>query len=669
MKEYLNVYENLDNIDPVELLRAGGVKDPETITWPKGKKFKIQLAGKECSVTTSFRQLEERVDGDLDAYAALSTMMSRDEVVEMMWKKDPNGGTDAINYAHAEFLPGLPELTDDEREQRKLFAAAILTLLSDQKTIEVLAECAPRKKNGLFQKGRVFKVGLTGFAYSFDSELVAIVGRSKDETKLTISIEERHTSPDEKDDWEKDFISTYHEGLPISEALKTILGETKQRPTGRKIKPDLFKGFGDGVREIDESVFDEDPNYASGIDEELLNEANSLLEIITKWIVDPDSITWDGKYVNIKESYGKIHESYIKKIMEAGAIPLSTRWNRKIEKIDIVSLDYSSWRKRNIETDSKQYISKLKTLANRLEEDANAGKATHIITEKAFQRWCVNGQASKLSLENNEHLERYKSDKIVFDKLENKDVEFLIKAAIEQHAKGKKKAAEADLEDYKGLCCVGSGLDADKACNIINSTMLNSYDEYKETAEWPYLILSDSSSEECLHAFCISRFNKDCGVKVKVIEASEFVSKMEGYEGFIHEEGSKYENGEYDFSELIKVVQKRMEDNNEPGFCSMDTQRERVESQIEHFDALDFEGKNFVLERFNMGVYSNHILGKGGLIKDKVNGKTNYLVVDPNDSSSMIGALGRDALKQIEKGKPIKIITIDNLKEILQITW
>ena len=78
MEKYFNIYENIDKIDPTELKRAAGLKDPERVVWPKGKKYKVQLAGKECSVTTSFARLDERVDGTLDAYTALSTMMTRD---------------------------------------------------------------------------------------------------------------------------------------------------------------------------------------------------------------------------------------------------------------------------------------------------------------------------------------------------------------------------------------------------------------------------------------------------------------------------------------------------------------------------------------------------------------------------------------------------------------
>ena len=91
MSKVFNIYENIDMIDPAELKRAAGLKDPEKVTWPKGKKYKVQLGGKECSVTTYFSNAEGSAYGQFDAFTALSTMMTRDEVVEKMWELDPNG--------------------------------------------------------------------------------------------------------------------------------------------------------------------------------------------------------------------------------------------------------------------------------------------------------------------------------------------------------------------------------------------------------------------------------------------------------------------------------------------------------------------------------------------------------------------------------------------------
>ena len=685
MSSYFNIYEKIDSIDLTEFLNAAGIKDINNITWPKGKTYKVLLEGAECSVTTSFRQLGDRVDGDLDAYTALSTMMSREEVVERIHKEDPNGHTDADWYAHAEFLPSLPELTESEREQRVAFSAAVLSLLSDQKTIETLAECAPRKKNGLFHKGRIFKIGLTGFANSYDSTLIEIIGKAKEETKLQISIQERNTSPDELDAWGKDFISTYHEGLPISEALKAAFGGTQSRPKGKKIKPDLYNGWGDGSHEIDASGFSTDVDYTRGLGGKNLKSANDLLDRITKWIVDPEEIIWDGQYVSIMGDNGRIHEDCIAKIIESGAIPMRYRGNRKIESIDIVSLDYSTWKGRNKGLERQFYLSRLSDRANRLEYDSSKGKTTRIVTEQAFLKWCTEEHEAKYNLKNNEHLNRFGNDKIKFDKIDSKDIKYILNRILDQYARGNCDNSVPGYRNPKNLCCVvGSGPNAIKARNFIKQVKLYIPEQYKETVEWPYLILDDPDSEECLHAYHIAEFNKLCGIKPKVYEASDFISKFEIYLEFIKEEFKEIDSTKKDYYhtsvKIDKDIEKSMEEIENSGFVSKDTQRERVKSHITKVSSIDFDGKNFVLDSiwikkdtppyvYDLKDPDNPLTGpimeRGGLIKENVNGKTDYLIVDLKDQNAMTGARGRDALVQIEKGKPLKIITLANLKRIL----
>ncbi len=230
-------------------------------------------------------------------------MMALEEVVERIWKEDPNGGSDAAYYATAEFLPGLPDLSRDEQEHRRAFTAAVLCLLSNQETMKLLAECAPRKKNGLFHKGRVFKIGLTGLADKYSNELLEIVGKSKDETTLVISVTSRRTSPDELDAWTHDFISTYHEGLPISEAMKTIFEKSGIEAESRVIKPkkvkaDFYDGLGDGTQEIDTAGL-ENKDYLQGIRPKHKKKAEDALKQISAYLVDPDTINWDGMHVNI----------------------------------------------------------------------------------------------------------------------------------------------------------------------------------------------------------------------------------------------------------------------------------------------------------------------------------------------------------------------------------
>ena len=114
---------------------------------------------------------------------------------------------------------------------------------------------------------------------------------------------------------------------------------------------------------------------------------------------------------------------------------------------------------------------------------------------------------------------------------------------------------------------------------------------------------------------------------------------------------------------------------------SKQTQAERALSLMVHLDNIEFEGKNFVLAgdytinanpdgiyEYDISLSPSGFIGeKGGVVKKSVSGKTDFLIVDPYDDFNMNGAKVRDALAQIEKGKPIKIISLFNLKEILQI--
>ena len=671
MSEYFNLYENIDQINVPELLKSAGIAEP--VTWPKGKKFKVQLSGEECTVTTSFRQLEDRIDGDVDAFAALSTMLTKEEVINRIWKEDPNGGTDAVDYAQAKFLPGLPELTDEERKQRKAFAAAVLTILSDQKTIEAIAECAPRKKNGLFHKGRIFKIGLTGFANTYDDTLVEIIGKNKDDTSMIISIDDRHTSPEELDDWGKDFISTYHEGLPVSEAFKAAFGGTNKKAKGRKIKPGIYKGLGSGSQEIDESIFDMGSDYAFGIDEELYDRANEILGEIAQWKTTPEKLTWENLLVDVFSGFGfyQIHDDFIKVITEAGAVPMIKKGRRKGEAVRIESLHYSNWRERNPESDSSKYISELEHIAYVLKKYNESGLITHYVTEEDFIKWCVSD--NKPNSDNN-HLLKYKDESIKFDPIENADVKRILQNILDQCSRGSVDDAVEYLRNPKVMCCaVGSGLATKKIQYFAKTVGMKVPDKYEETAQWNYLVLEDANAEEEKLAYQIALFNRDCGIKVKVFKASEFVEKLDQYKESVKEQCALIKKKEVDVYAPMyttHVVEGWME-NNEPGFKSMAAQGEELGNLIHHVDSIDFEGKSFVLD-VNWNGYENNdpknprtrpIMDRGGLIKSKVSGKTDYLIVEP--SRGLFGGPCRDALMQIEKGKPIKIITLDNLNEIL----
>ena len=109
-------------------------------------------------------------------------------------------------------------------------------------------------------------------------------------------------------------------------------------------------------------------------------------------------------------------------------------------------------------------------------------------------------------------------------------------------------------------------------------------------------------------------------------------------------------------------------------------QEEKILSLMTKVDEIDFSGKAFVIE----GLYnaqnadgaivspddSNHpivkrVIEAGGLVRKAVSGKTNYLVINMDTLFPGQGAKCRDALIQIDKGKPIVVISLENLLQIL----
>jgi len=108
-------------------------------------------------------------------------------------------------------------------------------------------------------------------------------------------------------------------------------------------------------------------------------------------------------------------------------------------------------------------------------------------------------------------------------------------------------------------------------------------------------------------------------------------------------------------------------------------QIERISSLITNVDEIDFPDKAFVFDRLDYVPTStgfhgpdspeNPIVKKvieaGGVMRKNVSGKTDYLVLNNHAVSSGMGKKCKDALTQIDKGKNLTIITVDNLLEVL----
>ncbi len=108
-------------------------------------------------------------------------------------------------------------------------------------------------------------------------------------------------------------------------------------------------------------------------------------------------------------------------------------------------------------------------------------------------------------------------------------------------------------------------------------------------------------------------------------------------------------------------------------------QIKRITSLIKRVDDIDFDNKVFVFDTLDYvpvrGVYCGpdspdhpivkRVLEAGGLMRKSVSGKTNYLVINTEAYKPGTGAKCRDTLIQIDKGKSISVITLDNLLELL----
>jgi len=108
-------------------------------------------------------------------------------------------------------------------------------------------------------------------------------------------------------------------------------------------------------------------------------------------------------------------------------------------------------------------------------------------------------------------------------------------------------------------------------------------------------------------------------------------------------------------------------------------QIERIYSQVKTVDEIEFDGKAFVFDRLDYelvdGEYCGpdspnnpivkRVIDKGGLMRKAVSGKTDYLVLNNYAAMSGMGKKCKDALAQIDKGKNLTIITLDNLMHLL----
>lgn len=209
-----NINKNIDSLNVEKLIEICGSND-----WPKGKKFTVNLGGKEFKVQTYLSKGKDKFpDYGYDAYEAIETIYERElSREEILWEHEgPQYADPAFDYTK------LTDLTDDQIEHRKLFAIAISNLINNQETIEAIADAAQKKKNGTFYKGRLVRIANVGIAQSPNS-VWAIIGRAKNDDSMSITIEDVMAKEGDNEIWNDEFILQEHQGLPVTDALKSVL--------------------------------------------------------------------------------------------------------------------------------------------------------------------------------------------------------------------------------------------------------------------------------------------------------------------------------------------------------------------------------------------------------------------------------------------------------------
>ena len=209
--ENFKIYENMDklNYSVLEEFTKKGA--------PRGKSYVVNCDGVEFKVKTKFTGFIAQVDG-YDAYAAIPTVFTE--------KPDPATGylksRPEIHYPIERFrVEELEQLSTQQCLDRSNFLLAIANIINNQEHIEAIVRSAPRKKNGMLHRGRLTKIASSGIAGG-ERELFALVGRAKSDDTMIIEFWYATCSATDNDSWAKDFASTFHPDLKISEVVQKL---------------------------------------------------------------------------------------------------------------------------------------------------------------------------------------------------------------------------------------------------------------------------------------------------------------------------------------------------------------------------------------------------------------------------------------------------------------
>lgn len=209
------IYKDFKKVNTEKLIKtAGGSK------WPKGKRYTVKLNGKEFKIQTYLANAADSIPSyGYDAYEAIESIYVRElRPDEIRWETDGQP-----QYADPEFnTKELKELDSEELKKRVDFIVAVANLINNQETMEAIVAAATKKKNGTLYKGRVVKIASSGIACGGD-RVYAIVAKAKNDLTMSVLFDDVLCRSGDNEVWANDFVSTYHDGLIVSEAMKAAL--------------------------------------------------------------------------------------------------------------------------------------------------------------------------------------------------------------------------------------------------------------------------------------------------------------------------------------------------------------------------------------------------------------------------------------------------------------
>lgn len=219
-----SLYGTLEQFDIKKMIRkiAPGCTF-DNLIFPKSATKKIKYEDKTISVKLRLQKLskvcEEIEDGQNYAfYTALENMLSKDEVVALIEREDPEYISDEALYARPKVDPDAPTAERRAAKRGFMFLVYIAFCLTNADVLHEVVAAMPRKKDGTFYKGRLLRIACTGFVKS--ESIPQIYAKADEDDAITISAACKSISEEELRKFEKDFVSTHQDLFRLQEYRK-----------------------------------------------------------------------------------------------------------------------------------------------------------------------------------------------------------------------------------------------------------------------------------------------------------------------------------------------------------------------------------------------------------------------------------------------------------------